>query len=341
MFKHKVLVTAPIRPKGMEILARGTQLVVAPDDKEETILNMIDDFDAVITRTTILGKDILQKGKKLQAAGYHGVGLDSIDLATATEEGICVLHTPGANAHSVAEFIVALMLALSRHLIPADYAQRVERNFGKRNQFIGSDLQNKVLGIIGTGQVGKRLAKICINGFNMRVLGYDPLVSREQLAPLGIEKVDSLEWMLKEVDFLSLNCPLTEDTRGLIDKEKLSLMKPSAYLINCARGPVVDEAALLHALKTRQIAGAGLDVLATEPPAPNSPILDLPNVIVVPHIASFAYESIDNMSITVAEDTLRVLRGEHPKHLANLEVWEKRKFVPRGKKCKLITRALV
>ncbi|MGI6574889.1 MAG: NAD(P)-dependent oxidoreductase [bacterium] len=206
--------TEPIRPQGMKLLQKEVELVIAPDRSEETILDLIGEFDGVITRTTKITREMMERSARLKVIGRHGAGLDLVDMDAASEHGICVVHTPGANARSVAEFVVAMMLALSRYLIPADYAQRVERQFKRRDQFLGHDLQNKTLGIIGMGRVGREVAKICRGGFDMRILGFDPWVTKEDLASIGAEKVETVEDILKNSDFVSLNCPLTADNRG-------------------------------------------------------------------------------------------------------------------------------
>lgn len=323
----KILVAESIRPSGMEMLRKEAEVVVAPDRNEATVAGMLGDFDALITRTTMIDGQVMAKGQNLVVVGRHGAGLDLVDVEYATEHGICVVHTPAANARSVAEYVVALMLSLTRQVIPGDYAQRVERDFGKRNRLMGHDLENKVLGIIGMGRIGRNIAGMCGVGFAMQILGYDPYVSKEDLAKAGIEKVDSVEEILARSDFVSLNLPLTEEVRGLINLERLKLMKKTAYLINCARGPIVDEKALGIALREGMIAGAALDVFAEEPPRRDDPLFDLPNLIATPHIATMTHESMDLMSTTLAAEVLAVLKGERPHFLANAQVWEKRRSV--------------
>lgn len=318
----RVLLTQPIRPVGMEILANEAEVVVAPDRKEETILNMVGDFDALINRTTSIGKEIIEKGKKLQVIGSHGVGFNLIDVETATGKGICVVNTPGANAQAVAEFVVAMMLALTRKLIPSDYVQRVERRFDKRDQLTGNDLHQKTLSILGMGQIGRKVAKICMAGFDMKVIGYDPFVSQEEMAAMGITKSDSVDYLFQEGDFVSINCPYTKEVEGMVDKAKFALMKPGAYLINCGRAEIINQQDFIDALKTNRIAGAAIDVFWEEPPAQDSPVFDLPNLIATPHMASFTNQSSDLVSKTVATDVLRVLRGEKPLNLVNKSVFK-------------------
>jgi len=318
----RVLLTQAIRPVGMEILAKELEVVVAPDSKPATILSMVGDFDALINRTTIIGKEIVEKGKNLKVIGAHGVGFNLIDVETATKQGVCVVNTPGANSQAVAEFVVAMMLSLTRKLIASDYVQRVERRFDKRDQLTGNDMCKKTLGIIGMGQIGRKIAKICVGGFDMKVIGYDPYVSKEDMGAIGVIKSDSIDFILQEGDFVSLNCPFTKEVEGLINKEKFALMKPSAFLINCARAEIVNQEDFITALKEKRIAGAAVDVFWEEPPRADSPLFDLPNLIVTPHNASFTNQSSDLVSTTVATDVVRALRGEKPLHLVNPTVWK-------------------
>jgi Phosphoglycerate dehydrogenase and related dehydrogenases len=218
----KVLLTQAIRPVGMELLAQEVEVVVAPDRKEETILRMVDGFDALINRTTSIGKEIIEKGKHLKAVASHGVGFNLIDVETATKNGVCVINAPGANSQAVAEFVVAMMLALTRKLITADSVQRVERRFDKRDQLTGYDLHNKTVSIIGLGQIGRKVAKICGGGFDMKVIGYDPFVSQADMAALGITKSDDIDALFREADFVSINCPYTKEVEGMVNKEKFA-----------------------------------------------------------------------------------------------------------------------
>jgi D-3-phosphoglycerate dehydrogenase len=322
----KILVIESIRPKGMEILRNEAEVMIAPDRSEATVASIIEEFDAVITRTTNINEQIIKNGKRLQVIGRHGAGLDIVDVKCATDNKICVVHTPAANAQSVAEFVVTMMLAGSRLLIPADCAQRIKRNYNERYDLLGHDLAKRTLGIVGMGRIGRLVAGICCQGLNMKVLGYDPFVTATNLEKIGVQKVANIATILQESDFVSLNCPFTEDVRGLINKENLALMKPDAFLINCARGPIVDEIALGEALRSGLIRGAALDVFDTEPPRKDNPLFDAPNLIATPHIAAMTHESMDLMSITVAKDVLRVLKAKKPEFLANSDVWDQRKI---------------
>jgi D-3-phosphoglycerate dehydrogenase len=325
MGMKKVLLTEPIRPKGIELLENEVELTIAQNRDESAVAAIIGEYDAVITRTTRITKEIIDQGKKLVVIGRHGAGLDIVELDYATQRGVCLVHTPAANARSVAEYVIGLMLASARMIIPADYAQRVERDFSTRNNFMGHDLENRTVGIVGMGRIGRYVAKMCKYGFDMKVLGYDPYVTAEELQTIGVEKVSDIAEIFRSSDFVSLNCPLTEEVKGLVDRAMLRTMKPNAYLINCARGPIVDEQALREALDNGVIRGAALDVFAVEPPPKDNVLFDAPNLIATPHIATMTHESMDLMSVTVAQGVLSALRGEKPQFLANPTVWETRR----------------
>lgn len=303
----RVLMLEPIRPIGFKMLEEaGVEVVVAPDRSEKTAVEMIDEFDGVITRTTYIGKEIIDKGTRLKVIGRHGAGLDIIDVDYAKQKGIPVVFTPAANARSVAEYVMTLMLAMTRHLIPGDKAQRTDKNFAKRGEFMGHDLEGKTLGIIGLGRIGRYIAKMAGQGFDMKIIGYDPYVSKSDLMKINIKKYDSIEEILKNADVVTLNCPLTEEVRGLINYERLKMMKKDSFLINCARGPIVLENDVAKALNDKVIAGAAIDVYSEEPPRKDNPLFDAPNLIATPHIATMSHESMDRMSSTLASKFLKI-----------------------------------
>lgn len=311
--KYKVLLTEEIRPVGLAALEKEAIVVIAPDPKPETIANMISDFDGLIARNTHIGEDVFANAPKLKAVASHGVGTDHIDLNAASQHGVCVVNTPGANSESVAEFIIGLMLSLSRKIIDGDYAMRIQKDYYQRNQLIGRGLNKKTIAIVGMGQIGRRLAKICSSGFNMKVLGYDPYLNASEIADCNAIKIEEIDDLIKEADFVSLNCPYVESLNHLIDERRLKLMKPTAFLINCARGQLVDGKALYQALKDKTIAGAAIDVYEQEPPAIDDPLFTLANLIATPHIAANAEDSIDNLSLISALDVLHVLKSQPEK----------------------------
>jgi len=319
--KKRVLLTDIIQPVGMEVLKKSVEVVLAADPSAETISNMIQDFDGLISRNTIIDEYIFSKAKRLKVVASHGVGTDHIDVDAATKHNVLVVNTPGANAESVAEMVVGMMIALSRKIVAGDIALRVNKDFYYRNNCIGSDLFKKTIGIFGMGQIGQRLARICSMGFSMKVLGYDPYVSAKKMLEMNVTKVNKIEDLVSNSDYISLNCPYFEELHKMVNEDFLKLMKPSAFLINCARGQLIDEQALYNALKNKTIAGAALDVLYEEPPKPDNPLFTLPNVITTPHIAAYAKDSIDNMSLISALDVLHVLNGNAEKaHVVNKEL---------------------
>jgi len=271
-------------------------------------------FDAVIVGVQKITREMMQNSS-VKIIAKHGVGVDNIDLEAATELGIPVTVTPNANAVSVAELTIGFIFALSKKLID------LHNNLYQKRQFVsnvGLELHGKTLGVVGFGSIGKEVAKraLCLG---MRVLVYDPYVEESVLRELGFEKVE-LDQLLRQSDFVSLHVPLNETTRHLIDREKLSLMKKTAYLINTARGGVVNEEALIEALKNGQIAGAALDVFNAEPLPADSPFFDCPNVIMTPHVGAHTYEAILRMNMMAAESIVDFFSGKIPKHVVNNEV---------------------
>lgn len=322
---NKVLIIFPDTPESViELLQRETH-VIGPIDATDDWQTALHDVEAVITvvQPQFTGA-VMDTAPRLRVIGRPGIGVDNVDLAAATERGICVVNTPDAPTQPVVEKVIGWMLALSHRLLPADRVARVP-NWQGRSTLMGNDLAGKTLGLIGTGRVGSRIAQICTSAFGMRVLAFDPYADAERVRPFGVELVANLDAMMPAVDFLSVNCPLTPETRGLVNAERLRAMKRTAFLINSARAPVVDEVALVQALQENWIAGAALDVFNSEPPPPDHPLLKLDNVILAPHLGSFTQEAMLRMLTQTAEQVLQVFRGERPANLVNVKVWEKRK----------------
>ena len=255
-----------------------------------------------------INRAALEHAGQLKVIARYGVGVDNVDLAFAREKGIVVTNTPGANATSVAELILAFMLGLARQ-IPEVYTMTRQGGWPRLN---GLTLENKVIGIIGFGAVGQQVARH-LGGFNCRVIATDPFPDQETAGGLAVELV-YLDQLLVEADFVSLNLPLLPDTREMVNAEFLSKMKRGAYLINTARGELVDEAALYQALKSGHLRGAALDVFVTEPPHPDNPLLELPQVIVTPHCAAHTDGATNAMGRMAMMDCLAVLRGEAPRY---------------------------
>jgi D-3-phosphoglycerate dehydrogenase len=263
--------------------------------------------------------DLLRRAPNLLIVSSNGAGFDPVDVEACTAAGVLVVNQSGGNAHSVAEHALAMMLTLSKRIIQADRALRRQANVD-RNALMGTEVQGKTIGIVGLGNVGRRIAALCRGLLGMNVLACDPYLSATEMAERGGEKV-SLEDLLRRSDFVSISCPLTKESRGMIAAREFALMQPHAYFITTARGFIHDEAALEQALREKRIAGAGLDVWTKEPPPPDHPLLQFDNVLASPHTAGVTKEARENMGRIAAEQMLDALDGKRPPRIINPEVW--------------------
>ena len=322
----KVFIAQPIQPNGIEILKQFADVVMEKSGRpleRNVLLNAIKDADAVIIpwQTEIMDEEAISIAENLKVIGRQGVGWENIDLEAATRRGIYVTYTP-VHIPTVADMAFTLMLAAARKVNVADRFIR-ERKWTVAGewvpwQFLGVDIHHKTIGIVGCGRIGSEIAKRA-KGFDMIVLYYD-LVKNEKIEQdLGARHV-SLDQLLRESDFVHINCPLNSDTRGMISDREFGLMKKTVIFVNTARGPIVDEKALCRALKNGRIAGAGLDVFENEPVPADSPLLELDNVVMVPHIGSAALETRLKMSEVLCMDVASVLHGKSPKYLLNQDV---------------------
>jgi D-3-phosphoglycerate dehydrogenase len=268
---------------------------------EAQLLTLVDDVDALICGEDDVSARVIESAKKLKVISKFGVGVDKIDVAAASARKIAVCNTPGANSESVADMAFCLMLGIARQLPRTDGEVRQ----GLWQSIIGCEIFQKTIGIVGLGRIGKAVARRA-QGFSMKVLGFDEYPDRQWAEREGVSLV-GLDELLREADFVSLHLPGSPGTRGFIGAGELARMKPTAYLINTARGEVVDEEALFSALQTGKLAGAGLDVFAQEPPEKSSPLLSLPNVVLAPHVAAHTVEAINNMGIMSAQNAVSIL----------------------------------
>ncbi len=308
-----VLLYEPLHDVAMRFLEERAEVRLAPNWEERTILRLIGDVEGLIIRSNgRVTRKILEAAPNLKVVGRHGVGVDNIDCQAAQDLGITVVYTPGANTEAVAEYCVGLMLALARHIVQGDKALR-SGDWRARYRLIGTELFGKTLGVVGFGRIGQRVARICHDAFAMQVLYFDIVEYPDVASQIGARRV-SLDELLRTADIVSLHVPLLPETRGLINEENLRKMKRSALLINTSRGPVVDQEALIRALQEGWIAGAALDVFDPEPLPQDSPLLRLDNVVVTPHMAAHSEEGLVRMGMAVAEDVMRVIRGEPPVH---------------------------
>jgi D-3-phosphoglycerate dehydrogenase len=314
-----VLLTDPIAAAGEALLSRETTIIRAPDSEPATIRRLAHDADGVIIRSK-LPDDIFDAAPRLRAVVVHGTGTDLVPLASASAHGVVVANLPGINAQSVAEYCAMAMLMLARnivvitnavHSIPWDEARRLGSG--------AHEIAGMTLGIVGVGEIGGRLAKIARHGFGMRVLGHQRRI--ERLPPEA--QAAGLDELLSKSDFVVLACPLTPQTRHLMNPRTISLMKPGAWLINIGRGAVVQEEALVEALRAKRIAGAMLDVYEHYRLEPGHPLFALDNVILTPHLAAVTRESRARAGVAAADEMLRILRGERPRNLVNPEVLTK------------------
>jgi D-3-phosphoglycerate dehydrogenase len=293
-----------------QLLKIGCTVKMGRGFSEAGIIADIEDCEAVAARTARIGRKAIEAGKKLRIISRFGVGVDNIDLAAAEESGVWVANTPQANSVSVAEHAVALMLAAANDMV--DSCTEVRKgNFAYRDQVSGIELHGKTLGIVGLGRIGRHVAAIAGMGLGMRVLAYDPFVAPGQL-PEYVLVAGGWEQVFRESDFVSLHLPVTPQTRRSVGRKEFSVMRKSAWLINCARGELVAEDELIEALRSGEIAGAALDVLEKEPPVPDNPLFSLKNVLVTPHESAFTRESIFRMGEHMAQNIRDVMSGRKP-----------------------------
>lgn len=314
--KKKVLLVQPIHPKGVKLLEKEVEVVFASDSSVDTLKREIKGINGVIVRTALFPREIIQAADRLEVIGRHGVGVDNIDIKAASKYSIPVVYTPGVTDIPVAEHAIGFMVTLAKRYLISDRALR-EGNFKIREEFSAVDLNERTLGIIGVGRIGSTVAQKCKAAFNMKVLAYDPYLSLARAKQIGIILTRSLTELLQKSDFVTIHTSLTRETENLIGKEELGQMKKSAFLINTARGGIVNEKALFQALKEKWIAGAALDVLLKEPPPSDHPLFGLENIVLSPHMASLTRECVVTMARVVAQGVLDVLGGKRPQYIVN------------------------
>lgn len=319
----KVTMTEAICQEGMDLL-EGHEIFVAHDAHPHNYFDQLRDTDAFIVRVADKGaidRETMECGRALKVIGRTGIGYDSVDVASATELGIPVVITPGANNRSVAEHAVALMLALSKNMVESDVEQR-QGNWKIRDAKKAFEVEEKTCLIIGLGTIGKIIAHLC-QGLDMKVLGFDGFLTREQMAELGVEKMDGKFEALRAADVVIVQMPLIEGvTNNTIAKAELDAMKSTAILINCGRGELVNEPDLCQALKSGSIAGAGLDVFWNEPTRADDEILRCPNVIVSPHSAAQTREAVIKMAQMCVRGCLAVCQGKKWPYVADKAVYD-------------------
>ena len=309
----KVLLSKTIQPAAMDLLAGKIEPVILSDNSVETTKRLVADVEGIILRTNIkVTREIVDAAPHLKIISRTGVGVDNVDVPAATEKGILVCHTPGLNASSVAEQTLALILSLAKQLKMMDNAVRTG-NWQIRYASKSVDLEGKMLGLVGVGRIGSSVAQKCRLAFNMKVIAYDPYVKQVE----GVELCSSLDQVFSRADFVSIHVPYMKQTHHLVDARLLRLMKPDSCLINTSRGAVVDEKALIEALKNESIAGAGLDVFEEEPPSPDNPLFKFDNVISSPHSAALSRECELKLAMAAAQAVVDYVEGRQPMYVYN------------------------
>jgi D-3-phosphoglycerate dehydrogenase len=304
----KVYVLDEIHPGGVALLARRGEVVRWDDPRAGS---WHEDADGVIVRLSRIAAADLGRAKRLKAVVKHGVGVDNIDLAAARDHGVVVCNTPGVNADAVAELTLGLALAVARRVAECDRRVRADGTID-RAQFLGLELGGKTVGVIGMGNIGTRVARKFHAAFGACILAYDPYVPADHWPDIPHERLASLDGMWPRADVVTPHVPLTAETRGIVGREGIARMKPTAIIVNAARGGVVDERALYEALNAGKIFGAGLDVFVAEPPTSRDRLLRLPNVVATPHNGGGTLETKAKSAIAAAETLLAVLDGKAP-----------------------------
>ena len=318
---HKVLLSERIDESGLRLLAQSkAEVTISPEPTEEAIADLIADADALIIRTAgKVTRQTIQRAERLKVISRTGGGLNNVDVEAATECDIVVCGVKGPQDRPVAEHSVFLMGALAKQFFYLD-AQVRKGNFLSRKEYRPQGLSGKRVGLIGLGRIGRLVAEICTRAFRMEVWAYDPFVTAETLASDDVVLKKDMTEVVRTADFLSLHVPLTEQTKGLMGSAQFELMKPGAFLINTSRGEVVQEAALVDALKNQKIAGAGLDVFENEPPDVGNPLFQMQNVIATPHSAALTKEVVAQLAQGSAENVLNVLGGKPPSYSPNWDI---------------------
>ena len=329
------LVLAPFSSEGLAALERLGRVTYEPWSTTRRLYDPAElgqrlhreGFEALVVEADFLFEELFQEAPTLRFVALCRAALNQVDLEAATEHGVTVAHTPGRNAQAVAELVLGLMLSLARHIPQAHQhlsALRWEDPVEPYLAFQGRELAGATLGVIGLGEIGRRVARMG-RGLGMRVLAHDPYVQPNTRSAATVT-LTTLEELLQQSDFVTVHVPETPETTPLLDDRRLGLMRPSAYLVNVTAPAVVEQTALATALREGRLAGAAMDVHESHPIPPNSPFLGLPNVILTPHIGGATTETVARHSQMVVEDLQRFLKGKRPQHLANPEVWKKRRL---------------
>jgi D-3-phosphoglycerate dehydrogenase len=312
----RVLVSDPLSEEGLSILRDSVEVDVKTDLPEEELVRIICDYDALLVRSgTEVTAKVIEAGRNLKFIGRAGAGVDNIDMDAATRRGIIVANAPEGNTLAATEHTMAMMLSLARNIPQANSSLKQKQ--WKRSKFMGIELNEKTLGIVGLGRIGREVAKRA-TAMGMRCVGYDLFIGKERAAQIGVEAV-SLEELFRISDVITVHTPLTKETRHMIDEKSIATMKDGVRIINCARGGIIDEDALNQAIRSGKVGGAALDVFETEPPL-ESPLLELDQAIVTPHLGASTVEAQMNVAVSIAKQCLSVLSGGPAKYVVNAPI---------------------
>jgi D-3-phosphoglycerate dehydrogenase len=319
--RYKIFITEPLPELevGFKPLRRIAEIRCLKEFTGTVLAKDIRDVDAIVAGDTRITRKSLEGAQRLKVIGRYGVGVDRVDLDACTEKRIMVFNAPGLNAVSVAEHAIGMMIAISKKFLLSDKWVRTGM-WSEKTRYMNTELSKKTIGIIGLGDIGRLVAKM-VKAFDMQVLAYDPYVSKGKAMEFHA-CLSGLKTLLRESDFVSIHCPLTDKTRGMIGEDELRSMKKTSILINTARGEIVREGALYRALKDGWIAGAGIDVFEREPLTTNHPFIELDNILLSPHSASWTTEAVRRIAIYVGENLMRVFKGQLPENIVNKRVLE-------------------
>jgi D-3-phosphoglycerate dehydrogenase len=322
MSKKKVIIDiAAIHTEGLKVFEPVEDIETIMNYKDKPLTDIVQDVSGIMVGLSTFDAAVIESAPNLKILAKHGVGYDNIDVAAATKRNIPVAVTPYANNMSVAEFTVGFMLALSKKFYPSNQALKMGTYRGMKN-YTGIDLWGKTIGVIGLGRIGSEVSRICRLAFNMTVLAYDPYVTEAYIANTGAQRVANLEELLKQSDYVTVHCLLSSETKDIIGKKEMEMMKNSAYLFNTARGGIIDEEALVKALDDGQIPGAAIDATILEPPGSDHPLVMHDKVLVTPHIAANSDEAMSRMAAMAAQEIVRVLSGQKPFNIVNPEIYQ-------------------
>jgi len=310
---NRVLVSDPLAEEGLAILRTQFEVDEKTDLKEDQLISIIGNYDALLVRSgTEVTAKVIEAGKNLRFIGRAGAGVDNIDMDAATRKGIIVANAPEGNTLAATEHTMAMMLSLARNIPQATAS--LKRKEWKRSKFMGVELNEKTLGILGLGRIGREVSKRAA-ALGMHIVGYDPFIGKEKAAQFGVDSM-SVEELFKISDVITVHTPLIKETKHLINAKSIATMKDGVRIINCARGGIIDEKALYDAIKSGKVAGAALDVFEEEPPL-QSPLLELDQVIVTPHLGASTVEAQTNVAVSIAKQCISVLEGGSAKYVVN------------------------